>query len=364
LPDNVALEGDVLVYYGVGEEHVPVLLNVAQTDAASYSLVSPPAGATISPGGILQWTPPESTGGSTVVIAILARRADQSTQRIDARLLVAETNSPPAIEGPATGTAFPGKTLELTFTAVDEDEPANSHEWRTQSSTSATISDGVLRWEVPADQAPEPVTIRITAIDDGSPSRRSSFAVSIDVIDTSDAAILAVDSDGDPINPYVIGASDTGAAPLMVDLDNPGQLVAAVASRTPNAAARPAPALVSKVEGSLRQSAVVTSVRQTFQVLLDLEVPTTAVAGGLAWQFALLVGPGLITRRRRIYDIVGVPPGAEIGDRVFRFRSNAAGLEGGPLRRRNGQWMRAISSPLGPVWIPTVHLRVSTVVAD
>ncbi|MEO0494817.1 MAG: hypothetical protein AAF081_15520, partial [Actinomycetota bacterium] len=134
----------------------------------------------------------------------------------------------------------------------------------------------------------------------------------------------------------------------------------AMVVRTPKGAARPVAEVAVTTGNSLAESGVVLeSVSDALGALLDLDVPTTAVASGLVWQFALLAAPSLISRRREIFDIVGAGPDEEVGDDTFRFRSDATGLSAGPVRRRDGRWVRSVVSPRGPVWIPTANLRRS-----
>lgn len=109
----------------------------------------------------------------------------------------------------------------------------------------------------------------------------------------------------------------------------------------------------------LERTAVVQALQQTFGVLLDLEVPKAAVVGGIAWQFILMAAPGLLSRRRDLFDIDGLAPESMIGDGRWFFRSDAIALVGGRRRWRSGRWMRPISSPAGPVWIPSANLRAS-----
>ena len=219
-----------------------------------------------------------------------------------------------------------------------------------------SIDDGIVRWDVPEDLEPGSVSFTITVTDDGEPRQSTSETYELEIVDTSEAAVAAVDAEGQPVNPMVIAAADD-APPIMVDLDEPGELVSAMADRTPKGLDRVTPTPIVTSGSPIESSVIVESVQETFGVLLDLDVPTTAVASGLIWQFALLAAPSLISRRRGIFDIVGVESNDEIGDSTFRFRSDATGLSAGALRRRNGVWMRAVHSPRGPVWIPSANLR-------
>lgn len=360
LTDEPTLAGDI-VYYETATEHALTILDIGVDGAVAYRQFAGPDDVIVTTTGILQWRPGEEHGGRTAVIGIIAEAADGSQARIDVNMLVAETNTMPEVIAPPIVRGFPGKTTEAVFSVADPDTPEDAHTWSVAGPASVTIDDaGVLRWTVADDAEPGRVEITVTATDDGEPAKSGSLTLRVEIVDTSEAAVMAVDAEGAPVNPMVIGADETAAAPaVMVDLDEPAQLLTAVAARTPRPAASPRvdAGRVEKVTGVIQQSAVIQSAQETLGALLDLEVPTTAVAGGLAWQLALLIAPSTFGRTRRVYDIVGVAPGAEIGNDRFRFRGDARGLEAGPIRRRGGRWMRAVESPFGDIWIPAANLR-------
>ncbi|RMH72930.1 MAG: hypothetical protein D6683_13670 [Actinomyces sp.] len=185
-------------------------------------------------------------------------------------------------------------------------------------------------------------------------------------------------TDGGATDPALVVDPDGAAPPVVVDLDDPGELLAAVSAATP-----PARLPRSTGEGATgtttgrfraddgaggrapgtppprpqRAPAVLPVITDAYGALLELEVPALAVVSGLAWQLALVAAPGLLSRRRRLVDIVGVPPDAVVGDDTFAFRGDATALPAGRRRRRRGRWERAVESPRGTVWLPTSILR-------
>ena len=350
------LTDDDVAIYETAAEGEPTIVSLTRDDVDTYQLLDGPAGVELGSTGTLRWIPGEDAGGSTGVIQVVGTRDDGSVVRYMIRILVAEVNEAPTITAPTPLRGFPGKSLRLDFTATDVDLPADTVSWRLRGPAGMSIDDGTVRWDVPDDLEPGSVSFTITVTDDGEPRQATSETYELEIVDTSEAAVAAVDAEGQPVNPMVIAAADD-APPIMVDLDEPGALVSAMADRTPKGLDRVTPTPIVTSGGPIESSVIVESVQETFGVLLDLDVPTTAVAGGLVWQFALLAAPSLLSRRRGIFDIVGVESNDEIGDTTFRFRSDATGLSAGALRRRNGVWMRAVHSPCGPVWIPSANLR-------
>ncbi len=179
------------------------------------------------------------------------------------------------------------------------------------------------------------------------------------------------DGDGDGGASVVIDSTGSGG-PVPVDLEDPAGLLTAVADATPPARPATAPSAVptpgygpsgrprvpadrpERRSGPNRPAAVILPiVTDAYGGLLELRVPPLAVASGLGWPLALVALPGLLSRRRRLVDVTGVPPDARVGDGTFVFRGDAFALPAGRRRRRGGVWQRAVRSPRGTVWLPT-----------
>jgi len=354
--------------FETAREHRTVRVNAGFGSVATHTLVSGPSDAVISPDGFLTWRPGESDGGSTVDFVVRARTPDRQVKDVSVHVLVAEANSTPVITGPTGISAEAGDTVTIKFTANDSnDDPPNHISWSVEGSGDAHITNGLLEWTVDPTTPAGEVDLSIIATDDGEPAMSTTHRLIVRITGVKASLVAAVSDGGTPLSPMVIAATGD-SAPLPVDLAKPGELVVAVGERTPtmgrfapprNVPGAAGPSVRRGVAKVLDRKTVVASVQHAYRVLLDLEVPKTAVVGGLAWQLILFFLPGLFTRNDDLFDISGLRAGQEIGDDRFRFRSDATGLQAGPKRRKSGTWMRAVESPAGPIWIPVANLKSS-----
>ncbi len=354
--------------FETAREHRSVRVDAGFGTLATYTLVSGPPDAVISTDGFLAWRPGESDGGTTVDFVVRARTPDQQVRDVSVHVLVAETNSTPMITGPTGISAAAGDTVTIKYTANDSnDDPPNHISWSVEGSSDAFITNGLLEWTIDPTTPAGDVDLSIIATDDGEPAMSTTHRLVVRITGVKTSLITALSDDGTPLSPMVIAASGD-SAPLSVDLTRPGELMVAVGERTPTISRFAPPPIGPGAAGPnlrrgvakvLDRRAVVASVQHAYRVLLDLEVPKTAVAGGLAWQLILFFLPGLFTRNDDLFDISGLRAGQEIGDDRFRFRSDATSLRAGAKRRKSGTWMRAVESPAGPIWIPVANLRSS-----
>ncbi|MEM7139685.1 MAG: hypothetical protein AAF548_01555 [Actinomycetota bacterium] len=361
-PDE-ELPAESTLRYGIGEEHRPISVDASWAGASSYALMGDHPGVSLTSDGTLHWTPTEADGDTIQTFMVIARTGD-AAYTIEVRILVAEVESSPVVDERDPVVAYPGHTTQFRVTASDADvlDGDGIASWSIDGPAGMTIDDGLVVWAVPDDAGGDTVTVTVTAADDGDPPLTGSRTFTIDVLDDSEQALLAVDDAGEPVHPLVIAAASPESAPLLVDLEDPAALVVAMVERTPPAVASSTVANAPErgaAASTAERSAVVSSVRQTMGALLDLEVPTTAVASGIAWQFVLMAAPGLLSRRRDLFDVQGLAPDAMIGDGRWFFRSDAIALRGSGLRWKDGRWMRKVASPVGPVWLPAAHLASS-----
>src|SRR6185503_9216898 len=93
----------------------------------TFSLVSPPAGATITPSGAFSWTPNETQGPSSTIITV--KVTDNGSPNLSATnnftVTVNEVNSLPVLSAITNRTVVEGQVLTFTNTASDPDLPAN-----------------------------------------------------------------------------------------------------------------------------------------------------------------------------------------------------------------------------------------------
>jgi uncharacterized protein (UPF0179 family) len=150
----------------------------------TFTLLSPPAGATINPvTGVFTWQPTEAQGPSTAVIRV--RVTDNGTPNLsDTKsftVTVNEVNSPPVLATIANQAVNEGSALSVAVTATDPDLPANTLTFSLGPSApvgaSIDPSTGLFTWTPTAGQAPSTNLITVKVTDNGSLSDQKNFTV-------------------------------------------------------------------------------------------------------------------------------------------------------------------------------------------
>jgi Bacterial Ig domain/Immunoglobulin domain len=149
----------------------------------TYTLLTAPAGATISSSGVITWTPGETQGPGTNVIT--TRVTDNGIPQLSATnsftVVVTEVNTAPTLPAQNNRTISATATLVVTNTGSDSDIPANTLSYSLLvAPVGATISPaGVITWTPTLAQAPSTNTITTVVTDSSSPplSATNSFLV-------------------------------------------------------------------------------------------------------------------------------------------------------------------------------------------
>jgi len=145
-----------------------------------FALVSGPSGMTIDETtGQLTWATGESTGPATYAVTVEVRDSQGAAGRSSFQVLVAEVNTPPALNPVADRTIQEGETLDLVLSASDSDLPANPLRYR-------------LVGEIPDGMTLDPVTGALHWIPDETYGGRT-VVVEVEVRDReslTDPAVL------------------------------------------------------------------------------------------------------------------------------------------------------------------------------
>jgi hypothetical protein len=177
---------------------LPLLATDPDGGPLTYSLVSGPLGVSVSPTGVLSWTPTEAQGPSTNTITVQV--ADDGTPPLtgttNLTVTVVEVNQPPALTVPPPQTNFAGVTVSITNSATDPDIPANHLTFSlgpgAPSGAAIDPNTGVFTWTLPGPNGSfNPITVAVT--DDGSPPMTNSQVLTIVVEPASAPRITKID---------------------------------------------------------------------------------------------------------------------------------------------------------------------------
>jgi hypothetical protein len=151
----------------------------------TYTLVTPPEGASIDTNGIITWTPSEAQGPGTYAITTIV--TDDGVPPLSATnsfsVAVREVNSTPVLPPQTNHTIMPATLLIVTNTATDSDIPLNILTYiLSQAPSGAAIdSNGIITWMADAGQGGTTNVFETTVTDDGAPplSATNSFLVTV-----------------------------------------------------------------------------------------------------------------------------------------------------------------------------------------
>jgi hypothetical protein len=170
----------------------------------TYSLVSGPAGLTVSGTGLVSWIPTEAQGPSTNTVTV--KVADSGTPSLTATqaftLTVREVNVAPILTKPADQTIAVGSLLSFTILATDSDTPTNRLTFSlgagAPQGAAVNPNTGAFTWTPSTNQAPSTNTITVTVTDNGSPvmSRSQNFQVVVNAATVLRLTHISVDAGG------------------------------------------------------------------------------------------------------------------------------------------------------------------------
>src|SRR5262249_15899052 len=151
-----------------------------------YQLVNPPPGASISPNGVITWTPSEAQGPGSYTITTIV--TDSNPAAVNEKALTAtnsftvtvnELNDAPVLPQQTNQTINDFAPLTVTNTATDSDSPANTLPYLlVNPPQGASISaNGVITWTPAEAQGPGSYTIT-TVVTDSSPQAVNQKALS------------------------------------------------------------------------------------------------------------------------------------------------------------------------------------------
>ena len=194
------------------DEGSPLILVLGASDpdlprqALTFSLAAGPAGLTVSPGGILTWTPGEADGPSEVVVDVAV--TDDGTPPLTTvgrfRITVREVNQPPVMAPVPAIEVDEGALVSLTLTAGDPDVPPQALVFSLVSGPEGMTAtpSGELRWQTGEADGPGTVIAEVRVTDDGDPPQSADQRIVITVREVNEPPVL------DPVPDQVAAAGE------------------------------------------------------------------------------------------------------------------------------------------------------------
>jgi hypothetical protein len=157
----------------------------------TFSLVSGPAGATVSADGTFSWLATDAAAQHDVTVRVTDPDGafDEATFRITVNL-AAENTAPTLAEVPDQAIAT-GQVLILTLDGADaqDEDAALTYSLVSGPAGAAVSASGLFSWQAGAAGGEEPVTVRVT--DSGGLSAERSFRILVSAPVENQAPVLA-----------------------------------------------------------------------------------------------------------------------------------------------------------------------------
>lgn len=164
-------------------------------DSLSYSLTAAPSGASVSPSGLISWTPGEAAGPGAFVFTV--KVTDSGTPALSAvrsfDVTVAEVNKAPTLSGIPDQANGVGDSVSVAVSGSDSDIPSNSLIYTATGlppGVSINASSGVISGKIPVDAPQSNNTVTVKVRDTGSPALSAIRTLSWQVTRGNHAPIL------------------------------------------------------------------------------------------------------------------------------------------------------------------------------
>ncbi|PYI87545.1 MAG: hypothetical protein DME26_05830, partial [Verrucomicrobia bacterium] len=205
-------------------EGTPLMLTIVASDpdgpvnALTFSLLNPPAGASINPAsGVFTWVPSEAQGPgiNSITVRVTDNGSPPLSDTKSFSVVVNEVNSPPVLTAIPNQTVNGGATLLITTAAIDPDIPANLLTYSLEPGAPAgahiSATTGVLTWMPDASVGTTPITITVRVSDNGSPSLSDakSFTVTVNAVNRPPMLAAIANQTVNEENTLILTASAT-----------------------------------------------------------------------------------------------------------------------------------------------------------
>jgi len=179
-------------------------------NALTYTLVSPPDGATIDTSGIITWIPSEAQGpGSAVITTVVTDNGIPSLSATNSfTVTVQEVNTAPVLPVIGDQTVNELTLLTVTNAATDSDLPANALAYALLNPPEGAAIDpnGIITWMPSESQGPSTNILITVVTDNGLPnlSATNSFTVIVQEVNTAPVLPFIADQAIDELTLLII----------------------------------------------------------------------------------------------------------------------------------------------------------------
>ncbi len=194
-------------------------------DALTYSLLNPPAGATITAAGAFSWTPAYPQKGPFTIVAIASKISGSLTYADTARAVVtvAKVNQAPVFVNKLVGaTVAQGTTVGFTYTATDANGDSLTFTLRNAPFGAAITAAGVFSWPVAYTQVGPFVITAIVSDGVAADTARATLTVTrVNVAPVFTAKLTDTTIAQGATLTFTYKATDANADPVTFSLVNP-----------------------------------------------------------------------------------------------------------------------------------------------
>ena len=186
----------------------------------------PPTGASLTPAGLLTWTPPISQAAGAVTINFTVSNGESTDTPGSFTIDVAAVSSP-VLQSIPTQNATAGQPFQVNLShyASDTNNPILALHYSLGANAPGTAvlnpSSGIFSWTPPTSQAAGPVTIDFSVSNGGPSSSSGSFQIDVAAAPLSPVVRSVPEQDGTAGQPFEFNlapyASDPNTPPLSLN---------------------------------------------------------------------------------------------------------------------------------------------------
>ena len=161
---SVSVGAGLLVSLSANDADLPA-------QSLTYSLVSGPAGATVSAAGVFSWTP-ATASTNTVTVQVADSGAPSKSDRKSFVVVATKSNTAPALATIVDQKVSPGQLLMVALAGSDPDGPRSALTYRLVTGPAGAVVDpvtGIFTWRLAKSAPTEIYHVTVSVTDRGTP---------------------------------------------------------------------------------------------------------------------------------------------------------------------------------------------------